>query len=36
MYRDKMHKNLNYVLNQNVNVTKQAMFATFAFSMVDN
>ena len=31
-----MHKNLNYVLNQNVSVTKQARFATFAISMLDN
>ena len=36
MYRYKMHKNLNYVLNQNVNVTKQARFATFAITMLDN
>ena len=37
MYRDKIHeKNLENVLNQNVNVTKRANFATFAISIVDN
>ena len=29
-------KSLNYVLNQNVNVTKRERFATFAVSIVDN
>ena len=28
-------KSLNYVLNQNVNVTKRERFATFAVSIVD-
>ena len=37
MYRDKIHeKNLENVLNQNVNVTKRGNFATFAISIVDN
>ena len=29
-------KSLNYVLNQNVNVTKKERFSTFAVSIVDN
>ena len=29
-------KNLNNVLNQNINVTKQERFATFTFSIIDN
>ena len=32
----KYTKILNYVLNQNVNVTKRARFATFTMSIVDN
>ena len=32
----KYMKSLNYVLNQNVNVTKRERFATFAVSIVDN
>ena len=32
----KYTKSLNYVLDQNVNVTKQAKFATFAISIVEN
>ena len=32
----KYARNLNYVLNQNVNVTKRERFATFAISIVDN
>ena len=32
LYRDKIHKNLNNPLNQNVNLTKRASFA----SIVDN
>ena len=32
----KYTKSLNYVLNQNVNVTKRARFATFAISTLDN
>ena len=37
IYRDKIYtKNLNNVLHQNVNVTKQERFATFTFSIVDN
>ena len=32
----KYMKSLNYVLNQNVNVTKKERFATFAVSIVDN
>ena len=29
-------KNLNNVLNQNINVTKQERFATVTFSIIDN
>ena len=37
IYRDiKYTKNLNNVLNQNVNETKRARFTTFALSIVDN
>ena len=37
IYRDKIYtKNLNNVLNQNINVTKQERFATFTFSITDN
>ena len=38
IYRDKIRKNLiqNYVLSQNVNVTKRERFETFAISIVDN
>ena len=34
--RDKYAKSLNYVLNQNVNVTKRERFATLAMRIVDN
>ena len=38
IYRDKIYtKNLNNdVLNQNINVKKQELFATFTFSITDN
>ena len=34
--RDKYAKSLDYVLNQNVNVTKRERFATLAMRIVDN
>ena len=34
--RDKYATSLNYVLNQNVNVTKRERFATLAMRIVDN
>ena len=36
IYTEYTEKNLNNILNQNVNVTKRAKFATFAISIVDN
>ena len=36
VYRDKYTKNLNYVVNKNVNMTKRARFATFARSIIEN
>ena len=35
IYTEYTEKNLNNILNQNVNVTKRAKFATFAISIVD-
>ena len=37
IYRDiKYAESLNYVLNQNVNMTKRERFTAFAISIVDN
>ena len=36
IYTEYTEKNLNSFLNQNVNLTKRAKFASFATSIVDN